>query len=179
MMKRVLVKFTGTVFLISAAVLNSQTDRMSSAHYQIDRGVLIAAGGTAEQSVRLTDQFGVTHLSRMAGSRYRIGTGVEFLLTDEETLPVDYDFSPNYPNPFNQSTIFRFSLPRPSEVEVTIYSILGRYVATLIREQKPAGHYEFKYNGDDGLGMPLPSGVYFCRLSTKEFDKTIKFAILK
>lgn len=178
-MKRVIKYFITMTGLLFTAIAVAQSDRMSSANYQLDRGVFITAGGTAEGSVRLTDQFGATHLNRMSSSRFKIGTHVEFLLADEETLPVDYAFGPNYPNPFNQSTIFRFSLPRLCEVEVTVYSMLGRYVATLVREQKAAGIYEFKYNGDDEAGLPLPSGVYFCRLSTKEFDKTIKFAILK
>jgi hypothetical protein len=168
-----------TVILMCAAMVFAQSDRMSSANYQLDRGAFIAAGETAEGSVHLTDQFGTTHLNRMSSSRFKIGTHVEFLAADQEALPADYAFGPNYPNPFNQSTIFRFSLPRLCGVEVTVYSMLGRCVATLVREQKPAGIYEFKYNGDDDRGMPLPSGVYFCRLSTKEFDKTIKFAILK
>lgn len=179
MMKTVTIHFILTAGLMCAVVVFAQTDRMSSANYQLDRGAFLAAGGSTEGSVHLTDQFGATHLNRMANSHFKIGTHVEFLLADQETLPTDYAFGPNYPNPFNQSTIFRFSLPRLCEVEVTVYSMLGRYVATLVHEQKPAGIYEFRYNGDDESNLPLASGVYFCRLSTKEFDKTIKFAILK
>jgi hypothetical protein len=70
-------------------------------------------------------------------------------------------------------------LPRKSELTISVYSILGQEIAVLLNGEQNAGKYSLRYSGSDGVGRLLPSGLYFCRLSTKGFDKTIKFAILR
>lgn len=163
--------------LLFCAALAAQ--EMNSANFRLDRSAFINAGGSSAGDLLLTDRFGAANFGRMESSRFRIGAGVEWMAGDEGALPTEFALGPNFPNPFNSSTVIAFSLPQPCEIEVAVYSTLGRLAAVLVREYKDAGHYRLRYDGVDDRGYLLPSGVYFCRLSTKGFDKTIKFAILR
>ena len=55
-----------------------------------------------------------------------------------------------------------------------VYDLLGREVATLVNEEKPAGSYEVELNA-----AKLPSGIYFYRLKAGEYIETKKMVILK
>jgi photosystem II stability/assembly factor-like uncharacterized protein len=74
--------------------------------------------------------------------------------------PETYCLSQNYPNPFNPTTNIGFQIAEFRFVSLKVYDMLGREVATLINEEKPAGNYEVKF---DGSG--LSSGIYFYKLS--------------
>jgi photosystem II stability/assembly factor-like uncharacterized protein len=80
----------------------------------------------------------------------------------------------NYPNPFNPSTIISFTLPEQTDVELRIYDVLGKEVATLVNESKPAGSYEVEWNASD-----LPSGVYIYQLRTGTSVQMKKMMLLK
>jgi len=73
----------------------------------------------------------------------------------------------NYPNPFNAGTEIRFQLPKNVFVELTIYNILGQTVRTLVQGHKNAGHHLLQWDGRNGDGLIVPSGVYFSRLIIK------------
>ncbi len=94
------------------------------------------------------------------------------------TIPKDnivsYKLFQNYPNPFNPSTRIDYSIPRSSFVTLKVYDILGREVATLVNEEKPAGNYEVEFNGSN-----LSSGVYFYRIEAESFVSTKKLVLLK
>ncbi len=93
---------------------------------------------------------------------------------NETGSPSDFYLSQNYPNPFNPVTNVKYSIPQSSFVSIKIYDILGNEVATLVNEEKPAGEYEIKFNGNN-----LSSGVYFYRLETNEFQKTLSMVLMK
>ncbi len=80
----------------------------------------------------------------------------------------------NYPNPFNSSTVIRYSLDAPSHVKLTIFNILGNQIAILLDLDSPAGLHEIVWDGSD-----LPSGVYFYRLTTSEETLTRRMTLLK
>ena len=63
---------------------------------------------------------------------------------------------PARPNPFNPRTVIPFALAEPSHVELAIYDLAGRRVATLVDEFQTAGRREVTWNGDDEQGGPLP-----------------------
>ena len=93
---------------------------------------------------------------------------------DIKQNPSSFSLSQNYPNPFNPSTMISYSIPRNSFVHLKVFDILGNEVAELVKEQKPAGSYEVKF--DAAL---LPSGVYFYQLTAGEFIQTKKMILLK
>jgi hypothetical protein len=89
-------------------------------------------------------------------------------------IPAKYDLEQNFPNPFNPSTTINFSLPKRSEVRLTVYNILGNKVAELANGNYEVGNYSFVFNAKD-----LPSGVYFYQLKTDNFDQVKKMQLIK
>lgn len=85
----------------------------------------------------------------------------------------------NAPNPFNQRTIFSFSLSQPQSVRLEIFNSLGRRVATLIDRRLVAGNHELSWNGSDHTGVQLPSGLYFYRLKNGASTATRKLTIIR
>ncbi|MFH5883379.1 T9SS type A sorting domain-containing protein [Halalkalibaculum sp. DA3122] len=74
----------------------------------------------------------------------------------KQYLPSKIEVSPNYPNPFNPATTLSFTLPRQNMVSLKVYDVIGRNIATLIEEVRPAGVYQVRF---DASGQS--SGVYF------------------
>lgn len=93
--------------------------------------------------------------------------------------PKEYKLMQNTPNPFNPSTAIKFSLPENSFVTVKVYNILGREVATLSSEIKPAGSHIVFWNGRDNDGLPVSSGIYLYRLQAGKYVETRKMNLLK
>ena len=89
-------------------------------------------------------------------------------------LPLDYELLQNYPNPFNSTTIIKYTITELSFVTIKVYDVLGNEVASLVREEKPAGYYEMEFNASD-----LASGSYFCLLSVRKYSETKKMSLLK
>ncbi len=61
--------------------------------------------------------------------------------------PKDFHLSQNYPNPFNPTTSLQYAIGSRQFVTLKVYDFLGREVATLVNEEKPAGEYEVEFNG--------------------------------
>ena len=72
-----------------------------------------------------------------------ITTGIED--SQEKIIPERFTLSQNYPNPFNPSTTISFSIPASGFVTLKVFDVLGREVATLVNEEKPAGSYEVNF----------------------------------
>jgi hypothetical protein len=107
---------------------------------------------------------------------------------DEETIALEFNLFQNYPNPFNPSTNIGFRISDFGFVSLKVYDVLGNEVATLVNEEKPAGSYEIIFDAHSHSGnvrnLPagrqgLVSGVYFCRIQTEKYSKTIKMLYLK
>ncbi len=89
---------------------------------------------------------------------------------NELNLVNEFNLFQNYPNPFNPSTVISYQLPLASNVTLKVYDVLGREIATLVNEEKPAGSYEVDFNA-----IGLSSGVYFytLRLNDKSYSKSM------
>jgi photosystem II stability/assembly factor-like uncharacterized protein len=85
-----------------------------------------------------------------------------------------YSLSQNYPNPFNPATIIRYSIPHSSQVQITVYDILGNEIEILVNEEKQSGTYELTWNAAN-----LPSGVYFYQLKAGTYLQTRKMILLR
>jgi len=86
----------------------------------------------------------------------------------------NYDLQQNYPNPFNPATTIRYSLAENTNVEIIVYDILGKKVAALVNEEKPAGEYSINFNAAN-----LASGVYSYQLKTDNFISARKMLLVK
>ena len=80
----------------------------------------------------------------------------------------------NYPNPFNPTTTIQYDLPHRSEVQITIFDLLGRKVTTLMAETQDAGYRSIQW---DAAGFP--SGMYFYQIRAGEYVQTRKTVLLK
>jgi photosystem II stability/assembly factor-like uncharacterized protein len=70
-----------------------------------------------------------------------------------------FELYQNYPNPFNPSTSIQYAVSSRQFVSLKVYDILGREVATLVNEEKPAGSYEIEFDASS-----LTSGIYFYKI---------------
>ncbi|NIT55318.1 MAG: T9SS type A sorting domain-containing protein, partial [Aliifodinibius sp.] len=70
----------------------------------------------------------------------------------------------NYPNPFNPETVISYQLPVASDVELSVYNILGQKVRTLVKGRQSAGRHEVTWDGRDDGGVKVSSGVYVYQL---------------
>jgi hypothetical protein len=89
-------------------------------------------------------------------------------------VPESYSLQQNYPNPFNPNTIIRFKIKDSRFTTLKVFDILGREIATLVSEKLIPGTYEINWDGTN-----YPSGIYFCRLESKDFSYTIKMVLVK
>ncbi|MBD3232652.1 MAG: S8 family serine peptidase, partial [candidate division Zixibacteria bacterium] len=85
----------------------------------------------------------------------------------------------NYPNPFNSSTSIVFETSKESEVNLSVYNLLGRMIRTLVDKRLPAGFHSITWNGKDKSGKDLASGIYFYKLEAHGMSETKRLTILK
>jgi len=87
---------------------------------------------------------------------------------------MEYLLSQNYPNPFNAQTIIKYNLPEASQVNIEIFDLLGRKVASLVDEKQTSGIHQVIWNADNA-----PSGMYFYRLQAGDKIETKSMTLLK
>jgi len=95
-------------------------------------------------------------------------------VADAPGTPKEFRLEQNYPNPFNPTTGVRFQVPGASDVKITVYDILGREVAVLVNERKPAGNYQVTFDAGG-----LASGVYLYQLKANQFVQTHTMLVVK
>jgi len=111
-------------------------------------------------------------------------TSLTSINTIGSEIPSIYSLYQNYPNPFNPTTKIKFDIPTPLSfphapsgnplIRLKIYDILGKEIATLVKESLQPGSYEVTFDGNN-----LPSGIYFYKLETNNFVQTKKLILLK
>lgn len=94
-------------------------------------------------------------------------------------LPDRFTLGQNFPNPFNPTTEIRYRMTETSELELSVYNVVGQKVRTLARGIFPAGERSVIWDGKDERGTPLPSGVYFYRLVSGKLAQTRKMILIK
>ncbi len=97
-----------------------------------------------------------------------VGTG-----TDPQT-PTHFRLEQNYPNPFNPTTSIRYQLATSGHVTLKVFDVLGKEIATIVNEAKPAGSYEITWNASN-----VASGVYIYRLEAGSFFDAKKLLLVK
>lgn len=93
-------------------------------------------------------------------------------------VPASYSLSQNFPNPFNPSTTISYDIASDGKVNITVFDITGREVATLVNEVQTAGYYTVELNASG-----LNSGLYFYRITAGNvnggFVETKKMVLIK
>jgi hypothetical protein len=83
------------------------------------------------------------------------------------SFPMSFELLQNFPNPFNPSTVIRFSLPEAAFTKLEVYTITGQLINVLINDFLPAGYHEVTLTPDG-----IASGVYYYRISSGKFSDT-------
>ncbi len=85
----------------------------------------------------------------------------------------------NCPNPFNPETSISFSLKEETQASITVYNMKGQKVKTLVNEFMTSGDHSIVWNGKDDNGNDVSSGVYFYKLTTKNYSQINKMILMK
>jgi hypothetical protein len=95
-------------------------------------------------------------------------------VNEQQAIPYVYKLEQNYPNPFNPTTTIKFTLAKSSDVNLVVYNILGKVVATLVNGNLAAGNHTVNFNAAN-----LSSGIYFYKLQAGDFVSVKKLMLLK
>ncbi len=98
---------------------------------------------------------------------------------DVSVLPDEYALHQNYPNPFNPSTQIQFDVVSDSKIKLVVYDVMGRYVRTLVNDNLPSGKYTVTWDGKNNARQSVSSGVYFVRMTTKDFVSVKKMSLVR
>jgi hypothetical protein len=109
----------------------------------------------------LTGDFYLDQIALVAASPAPEPTAVA---PEPAPVPVGFSLAPAFPNPFNQATTLVWRLTRPQPVELEVFDVLGQRVRTLFGGTLQAGEYRISWDGADGQGRGLATGVYVARL---------------
>lgn len=133
--------------------------------------IVVQRGSSALNSVTLTRAAIDTIFKRFGAAYVHIPTSVK---EENAEIPLTWELSQNFPNPFNPSTIIRYSLPFAGFTEIKVYDITGALLRVLVSKELPTGKHEVVF---DAAG--LASGIYFYRLETAGYSVSKKMVLLR
>ncbi|RKY99771.1 MAG: hypothetical protein DRQ13_01685 [Ignavibacteriae bacterium] len=147
-----------------------QTIKMTSLEYPItvqvegmDIRLQDETGNEIDENIKSGDQITISNAQ------------ISKLMVTGEMVPDVYSLEQNYPNPFNPSTVIEFSLPEDvSNVQLTIYDILGQRITQLVNTSLKAGKYSYQWNGGT-----VATGMYIYELRTDKFVSVKKMILMK
>jgi hypothetical protein len=106
-------------------------------------------------------------------------SGVEELDWKEPVLPREFELGAAVPNPMSDLTEISFALPRLATVSLRVYDFAGRLVRILAEGKHDPGLRRIGWDGQDGLGRKVPSGIYFFRLEAEDYVATRKLILIR
>jgi alkaline phosphatase len=108
------------------------------------------------------------------GTRERLASEMVTVAALQATAITGYALHPNWPNPFNATTIIRYDVVESGWVRVLVFDLLGRQVTTLVDTVCQPGSYTVSWNAAN-----LPSGIYLCLMEAGNFAQTRKMLLVK
>ena len=92
--------------------------------------------------------------------------------------PTAFALGPNYPNPFNPSTIIPYQLPQSAPVRLEVFNLLGQRLATLVDGERPAGFHTATWQATDASGRAVGAGVYIYRMRVGAESQTGRMVLV-
>ncbi len=118
-----------------------------------------------------------------SGHAHRMTNIIERLDTSSvgtaDGVPLTFALQAGAPNPFHARTTIAYAVPQPTELSLKIYDVTGRTVRTLVAGAVAAGRYEIEWDGSDGAGHGVGSGIYYVRMRTPGFESTRRITVLR
>ena len=96
------------------------------------------------------------------------------LMKEGALLPIQYTLAQNYPNPFNPVTSISYSVPSEGSISLKVFDLLGEEVAAIVEGEHQSGNYTVQFDGSQ-----LSSGVYFYKLTSRDYTLTKKLILMK
>ena len=93
--------------------------------------------------------------------------------------PDDYRLEQNYPNPFNPETQICYSLKTEGPVRLEVYNLVGQHIRTLVNETQEMGSFEIKWDGKDDKGNLMPSGIYVCKMTAGNIERSMRMTFMR
>jgi hypothetical protein len=100
-------------------------------------------------------------------------------IKEKGSFPFNFDLRQNFPNPFNPTTRITYSIPLDSQVKITVFSINGKTVRTLLNKYQAPGQYSVDWDGIDNENIPVSSGIYLYKLETSDQIISKKMVLLR
>ena len=127
-------------------------------------------------------EFGKTYFYKITArdiseNQSNASTEVNVTITDVDdvnNIPTEYSLNQNYPNPFNPSTTIKFGLPETTNVQITIYDMVGNKVEVIVNDNLNSGYHTYNWNASN-----YASGIYFCQMKTNKFTSVNKMLLIK
>ncbi len=92
-------------------------------------------------------------------------------IDNDPVWPITFNLHQNYPNPFNPITTIQYDLPQQSQVNITIYDLLGQRVKTIIEQNQDAGSKTIQWDATNDQGKLVSAGVYICQIRVHDPDE--------
>jgi len=156
------------------ATVNIYSKRLTSSCrvYQYYDGQWHNIGGTINQDIISANTTALGRFVVLAGDNH-------LPESDQLKLPGEFALFPNYPNPFNPSTTIGYSLPKESNVSISIFNILGQTVWSKKDFHVNPGVHHITWSGQNMAGRSLASGVYFVEMKAQNFITHRKILLMK
>lgn len=168
------IALTAWLFILASPLL-AQT--LTQKRLTVSSGGGVASDGIYTNTVIIGQTAsGQTGDSIFSGGGGFLGGGDDWLsaIYDEPIIPLEFMLMQNYPNPFNPGTTIEYALARPGHVRMEVFNILGQRLTVLVDEYLEAGYHKYTWNASG-----VPTGVYFYRIRSGDFEKTRKMLLLK
>ncbi len=146
----------------------------------------IAANATAGakinfslQNVVANDANGTVMSLSPQAARLTVSSTTGIDSNGETSAPTSYRLLQNHPNPFNAGTLIKYEIPQAGPVSLKIYNLAGQEILEIVNAMQQPGRYQINWNGRDGEGQIMPSGVYICRIQAGSFVQTQRMIMVR
>ena len=161
---------------------------IDSVHYDNEAPWPVGAAGAGSTLELINPDYDNTHPESWQASKLygtpggdKNSTPINVLSVEQKSqyIPLLTQLTQNYPNPFNPTTVISWQLAVGSQVELSVYNLVGQRVATLVSEKQSAGSHQVEWDAS-GFASGFASGIYFYRLQTDGgFVQTRKLMLIK
>jgi hypothetical protein len=100
-------------------------------------------------------------------------------LPNKARIPERIQLLGNHPNPFNNITLIKFSLPQQKQIRLTIFNMRGQLIRNLVEGNFSSGIHQIMWDGTDNSGKIVSSGTYVYRLSSRNQNLSRKLVLSK
>lgn len=163
----VIVSFSGAALSAQTIMMEWPSDWAIPAEGTVDE---LLAASAERRGGRL-----VVVLPALSGGDHRL----RLAKPSECPSPTVAALRQNYPNPFKAGTVIPYDVPRGAHVNLAVYNLRGEKIAVIEDGDRLPGTYSAQWNGRDGAGKDVASGIYFCRLTIGGETRTAKMTLIR